>query len=292
MGVLLLRALPDPGNSAEYFAASRIWAPGQACVIWGRARRSDFARYPDALSIRAVWGGRQYCEVNGRGVAVDDDNFLILNQGVRCATRIDSPYPVESLTICFQPDVERAAGESFVENLQPHDGLVSPVLRFIRAHLARGLTDEGWYEEQLVFLLERMRLGRRKLLEHVDGLDFIRPATRREACRRIGLATDYLHTHYVREISLATLARIACLSKFHFLRLFTLIHGVTPHSYLQRKRVEVAVRLLETTRLSVSEVAASAGFAFESTLLRHVRRETRLSPRQLRNRAAEFATPA
>jgi AraC family transcriptional regulator len=169
---------------------------------------------------------------------------------------------------------------------------VSPVLRFIRAHLARGLTDEGWYEEQLVFLLERMRLGRRRMLEDIDELDFIRSSTRREACRRIGLATDYLHTHYGRDIDLETLARTACLSKFHFLRLFTLIHGVTPHIYLQRKRVRVAVRLLESTRLSVSEVAASVGFAFESTLLRHVRRLTQLSPRELRNRAVGFATPA
>jgi AraC-like DNA-binding protein len=292
MGVLLLRAVPDPGNCAEYLAASRIRASGQACVIWGRARRCDIPRHPDGLSIRAVWGGRQWCEVNGRSVAVDDDNYLILNPGVPCITRIDSPYPVESLTICFGPGAGSEAGQGFVENLQPHDGLVSPVLRFIRAHLARGLTDEQWYEEQLAFLLERMCQGRRKLLEHIDGLDFIRPATRREACRRIGLATDFLHTHYARNIRLATLARIACLSKFHFLRLFTLIHGVTPHTYLRRKRVEVAVRLLESTRHSVSEVTASVGFSFESTLLRHVRRHTQLSPRQLRNRAAEFATLA
>ncbi|HET9864347.1 MAG TPA: AraC family transcriptional regulator [Steroidobacteraceae bacterium] len=292
MGVLLLRALPEPGNGAENLAASRIWAAGQACVIWGRARRSDFPRYPDALSIRATWGGRQYCQVGSRCVAVDDDNYLILNPGVRCSTRIDASQPVEALTICFHPDIGRDGGDAFSENLQPHDGVVSPVLRFIRAHLARGLTDEAWFEEQLDFLLERMRLGRRKLLDHADRLGPMRAATRREARRRIGLATDYLHTYYERDIRLATLARIACLSKFHFLRLFTRIHGVTPHTYLQRKRVEVAVRLLESARLGVSEVAASVGFFSDSTLLRHVRRQTRLSPRQLRNRAAELATPA
>jgi AraC family transcriptional regulator len=299
MSMVVLRSLPEPGTGAEYLDMSRARTASKDCVIWGRTRRTEFAHYPDTLSVRAAWGGRKHCDVNGRAVAVDDDNFLILNPGTRCSMHIDSVYPVESLTICFRPEAANSLEQSlehgseangpcsgFVENLQPHDTLVSPVLRFIRAHLARGLVDEWWYEEQLIFLLERMQLGRRKLLQHVDSLAFIRPATRREACRRIALATDYLHTHYAREVSLAALARIACLSKFHFLRLFTSIHGVTPHAYLQRKRANVAVRMLQSTRASVSEVAASVGFAFESTLLRQVRRCTQLSPRELRNRAA------
>jgi len=48
--------------------------------------------------------------------------------------------------------------------------------------------------------------------------------------------------------------------------------------------VDVAVRLLESTRLPISEVTASVGFAFESTLLRQIRQRTNLSPRQLRTR--------
>ena len=46
------------------------------------------------------------------------------------------------------------------------------------------------------------------------------------------------------------------------------------------------VRLIESTQLAVSEVAATVGFAYESTPLRHVRRRLKLSPRQLRSRAA------
>jgi AraC-like DNA-binding protein len=164
---------------------------------------------------------------------------------------------------------------------------VSPVLRFIRAHLERGVVDEAWYEEQLVFLLDRMRSRQARLAEQIDRIALIRPATRREAFRRIGLATDFLHANYAQDVDLGTLARIAYLSKYHFLRLFTLIHGITPRKYLQRKRVDVAVRLLESTQLPISEVTASVGFAFESTLLRQVRRRTKLSPSQLRFRTLD-----
>ena len=82
----------------------------------------------------------------------------------------------------------------FMENLHPHDQGVSPVLRFIKAHLSQGLDDEEWYEEQLVFLLERMRGHQTQIHEHVEGLRLVRPTTRREIFRRVRLATDFLHT--------------------------------------------------------------------------------------------------
>jgi AraC family transcriptional regulator len=304
--MLLIRSLPDHATSdAESQESLRAKCGRDNCIIWGRARRAEFGPYPDTLSIRAVWGGTQYCHFNGRTIAVDDDSYLILNRGRLYSTSIRATQPVESLTVCFQPElIELVHGESassieqvldrgggagerspdFIENLQAHEGTVTPVLKFIRAHLWRGLNDEAWYEEQLIFLLERMRCRQRKLTEEIDQLALIRPATRREAYRRIALATDFLHTHYVEDVDLETLAGMAYLSKFHFLRLFRLIHGVTPREYLQRKRVDVAVRLLESTQLTIREVAANVGFAYESTLLRHIRRRTKLSPRQIRTR--------
>ena len=306
--MLVLRTLSDfsSGNSPQHDLFRAKWGR-ESTIMWGRARHADFGPHPHALSIRAVWNGTQHCHVGGRSIAVDDDNFLILNSGRIVSTSIRATHAVESLTICFAPEfagmVQEDAGltldqaldragspaataPEFLENLQHHENKVSPVLRFIRAHLCRGLADETWYEEQLLFLLERMRARQSKLAEKIEELGMSRAATRREAFRRVGLATDYLHAHYSGNVNLEALARMACLSKYHFLRLFTLIHGVTPRAYLQRKRVDVAVRLLKSTQLAVSEVAANVGFAYESTLLRHVRRRLNVSPRELRSRMA------
>jgi len=226
--MLLLYSLPD--NSTPDSARDLLHAKWgrENCIVWGRSRQAEFGPYPHALSIHAVWGGTQHCHVDGRKIAVDDDNFLILNHGRTCSTSIRAAHPVESLTICFRPDLVGACEQEFIENLQPHDRAVSPVLRFIRAHLERGVVDEAWYEEQLVFLLERMRSRQTRLLEQIDRIELVRPATRREAFRRIGLATDFLHANYSQDVDLGMLARMAYLSKYHFLRLFTLIHGITP----------------------------------------------------------------
>lgn len=306
--MMLLRSLPDfssiDAELAQRFEAN--WG-SENCIIWGRARRAEFGPVTHNLSIRAAWGGVQHCQFNGRTIAIDDDNFLILNDGRVCATRIYSTRSVESLVICFRPGLaERTYGAmaasieqalahgdtlaqrtaEFAEHLHLHDRSVSPVLRFIKAHVIHGLDDEAWYEEQLIFLLQRMQTHHRRVLDQVDRLQHVRAATRREIYRRVRLATDYLHTHYAQGVNLGALASVAFLSKYHFLRLFTLVHRITPFEYLQRKRAQVAARLLQSTQLTVGEIAACVGFTTRSALLRQLRRLTGLAPRQIRARNA------
>jgi AraC family transcriptional regulator len=259
----------------------------QNCMLWGRARHADFGPRTHTLSIRAAWGGVEYCHVDGRTIGVDDDNFFILNHGRIYSTSIRSEQPVESLAICFSPRlVEQIHFEGrnsqFLEHLRPHDAVVSPVLQSIRQALAQGCEDEAWYDEQLTVLLARMHANQEQLLDQVDQLALIRATTRREVYRRVARATDLLHSNYANGIDLTALAETASMSKYHFLRLFKLVHGLTPHTYLQRKRIGVAVRLLASTRLTVREVAINVGFADDSTLVRQMRRWTRRTPGQVR----------
>ena len=308
---MLLRTLPDSvAAHAEVQQSFNSRWGRENCIVWGRTRRSKFGPRTHSLSIRAAWGGEERCQFDGRTVAVDDDSFLILNNGRVVTTQIDAPQPVESFAIYFGPAlvehtygaltlsiekalergdavVERSA--EFLETLHPHDKLVSPVLRFIRLHVLRGVDDEAWYDEQLSFLLERMLAHRDGVIERIDSLQLIRTTTRREIFRRISLATDYLHSHYRQPIDLDALGKAACLSKFHFLRLFTHVHGITPHQYLLRKRAKTALRLLQTTPLDVCEIASSVGFAQRHALLRQMRRWTGLSPREIRRAESVLA---
>lgn len=301
---LILRTLPDLASTdVELRRSFSSKSERENCLILGRAKRARFGPCAHGLSIRTARGGEERCQFDGRTVAVDEDSFLILNNGRVCATHIESTQAVESFAIYFgSPLVERAYGAmtvsvekalecgegvgerpvEFMETLQPHDKLVSPVLRFIRVHVQRGVDDDAWYDEQLHFLLERMLAHRDGVFERIDSLKLIRSATRREVYRRVSLATDYLHSNYREQIDLDSLGKAACLSKYHFLRLFTLVHGITPHQYLLRKRARAALRLLQTTPLDITEIATCVGFTQRHALLRQMRRWTGLSPREIR----------
>ncbi len=69
---------------------------------------------------------------------------------------------------------------------------------------------------------------------------------------------------------------------FHMLREFKAVHGQSPYEYLQRRRTEAAMRLLQSTDLAVAEIADRVGFDDRSTLVRRLRRYHGMGPRELR----------
>jgi AraC-like DNA-binding protein len=171
------------------------------------------------------------------------------------------------------------------EHLHVHDSLVSPVLRFLERHVDLGAAEPAWYEEQIVFLLERMFRKQADLACRAAAVPAARQATRREIVRRVALATDYIHSCYERPLTLTHIGAAAALSPHHLLRLFKLVHGCTPREYLQAKRTRMAARLIASTELTLEEIAHRVGFEDRSTLGRQLRRTFGVNPRQMRSGA-------
>ncbi len=182
-------------------------------------------------------------------------------------------------------DTQRKSVE-FAEHLRPHDRIVTPVLRYISFHIQQGVEDETWYEEQLSFLLERLLSSHRVTTKAVQSLSASRSGKRQELYRRLSWGRDFIHGNYQRPITIDDMARAACLSKYHFIRLFHALEGVTPYRYLQQKRVAAAQRLLSTTQLTHVEIAEQVGFDHRSTMFRQMRRITGRSARQWRAQPA------
>ena len=76
---------------------------------------------------------------------------------------------------------------------------------------------------------------------------------------------QYIEEHCAHEISLSTLASVAQLSPYHFLRAFKQSFGVPPHRYHAQKRIERAKELLADHNLSLMQIAVELGFADASS---------------------------
>lgn len=74
-------------------------------------------------------------------------------------------------------------------------------------------------------------------------------------------ARDHIDRHYEKPLDLDQLARIATVSKFHFVRSFEAAYGETPIRYLTRRRIERAQDLLRAANLTVTEICTLVGFA-------------------------------
>ena len=168
--MLLLHALPNVDDTPQNAAFRRFfysrWGR-ENCLISARARTGTYPPYTQRLSIKCAWGGSERYHIDGRTVAVDDDNYLVINDGGQYASSLESAQPLHTFSIFFRPGMaeetlggmliatdrllERGRepvrrGVEFAEYLRPHDKTVTPALRFIAHHVDRGLGDESWYE--------------------------------------------------------------------------------------------------------------------------------------------------
>lgn len=75
-----------------------------------------------------------------------------------------------------------------------------------------------------------------------------------------------------RAASLDELAAAACLSSFHFARMFAASFGCSPHAWVMRRRLERARTLLARSRLPLEELAQRCGYAHLSHLNTALRR--------------------
>ena len=83
-------------------------------------------------------------------------------------------------------------------------------------------------------------------------------------------------------IGVEDLALVASLGRFHFSRLFSKWYGMPPSVLLREIRMEKAVRLLQTERLTIKEVAERCGFADDSYFCKVFKKEMGVSPEVFR----------
>lgn len=290
---MILTAMPDlpprpetAANAAFRRSFYERWGHENALVC-GRATQVEYDVHPQLLSIKAAWGGRERYLLPEREVAVDDDHWLLLDAGRSYGSAVRSPRPMTSFAVFLRPglaaEVRAARRQSldsalqapdprrhdgvFSEHLRPHGGAVSQRLHALRAAAGAGECSEDWLEQQLTLLLD-------ELLHDGDAPVAAGPrrAAREELARRLHLAADFIDSHHAEPITLDDMARIACLSRYHFVRHFRERFGITPYACLLRKRARAAQRLLAAGMQDREAVALQCGFGNRFALARALAR--------------------
>jgi AraC family transcriptional regulator, transcriptional activator FtrA len=94
---------------------------------------------------------------------------------------------------------------------------------------------------------------------------------------------NWMEGHLDGEVTVEDLARRSAMSPRTFARRFVAATGTTPYQWLVRQRVQLAQRLLESSDLSVEQVAAESGFGSAANLRKHFGRVVRTSPYSYRS---------
>lgn len=256
-----------------------------------------------ALSIKSFRYGEAHYAVGSARYRVNDECYLVLNQGQAYTITIDAKRPVESFCLFFAAaladDVYRSFTTTteklvddpayvmttpiqFFERTYRHDDTLSPALQRLRLCYPHYCHDSHWLEENAHDVMANLIAVHHAIQTEVATLSAVRASTRAELYRRLYWARDFIAASFDQPITLDEIASVACLSPNHFLRSFKELFHVTPHQYLTEQRLAQACQLLQCSDKPIIEIAFDVGFQSVGAFSGLFRRRIGASPAQFR----------
>ncbi|MCG2792622.1 MAG: AraC family transcriptional regulator [Weeksellaceae bacterium] len=95
---------------------------------------------------------------------------------------------------------------------------------------------------------------------------------------RIGFVAEYIKKNLHQKLSVDTIARMACVSKSNFFKIFKQELGISPNDFIIHERIKKAKELLND-QTSVSEVAFSTGFSDTNYFIRVFKQMEGVTPK-------------
>jgi PAS domain S-box-containing protein len=105
-------------------------------------------------------------------------------------------------------------------------------------------------------------------------------------------AVRHIQAHYDQPLKVANLAGLAGLSLYQFEQRFRRIFQLTAGQFIQKVRMDAAVRRLRQTADPIAKVALDCGYSDQSAFSRQFKQTVGLSPAQYRRASAETHRPA
>ena len=106
--------------------------------------------------------------------------------------------------------------------------------------------------------------------------------------KNVTAAIDYIESHLHEKLDLDTIAEALHYSKYHLHRMFTGTVGMTIQTYVQRRRLTEAAKLLVFSNRSILEIALTAGYESQQSFTDSFRAMYKKAPNQYREEEESY----
>jgi AraC family transcriptional regulator len=181
--------------------------------------------------------------------------------GVPMRSRRDRGFEVTSIFLdpLAVTEIARAETGCDIPEVRMQYGIADPLIRSIGmmldAELFSGCRSSRIYAESLATALAAQIFARysNRASENHPSAKLNKTQLRR--------SVEFIHENLDKDLTLAEVAAVANMSKYHFAKSFRQMTGIAPHRYLVKVRIEKARKLLTLDTISVEEVANRVGYA-------------------------------
>ena len=97
-------------------------------------------------------------------------------------------------------------------------------------------------------------------------------------------ALDYIEKNINKDISQEEVARVAHISKFHFLRIFNILTGMTLAQYIRERRLTLAAKEIMSTNMKIIDISYKYGYETPEAFTKAFKALHKVSPTEARKK--------
>lgn len=239
----------------------------------------------DEIVLRYIYRGNLRCRLHhyhfslkeGQYLLANPDQQFLLTQNIGQAEILEVQIPITALRNALPPQeaslvqdelinfLDRKGQISFCEgSYTVKDDALGLVMRDIANQLSVPASPQSQLSNKAAIANTLMET-QTQIFEKINRLTSAKLSTKKELYRRLMQAQEYIHQNLHTNLDLDTLSQVACLSKFHFIRLFKEVFEQTPRQYLIACRLERASKLLLNSSKSFHEICLDVGLKDSSS---------------------------
>jgi len=250
------------------------------------------------LGIKYVASGEETYFANDKKFTVKEGEYLIGNDFTSSIVKIDHEKPVQGLCIDVSSEIISEVADYYdLNGLDLTEFLLSDQF-FVNRYNIKNTTlgyslveinesiktrnhDMQFLQEELFYsLAESIINDQRFIFNHLNKMDFKKVNTNKEVFRLLLKAKELLDLQAMKNLSLEEISSAAGISKYHFIRLFKNVFGISPYQYQIRRRLENA-KLEILKGVSILDTAFAYGYADLASFSKAFKQAFGQSPSQI-----------
>ena len=210
------------------------------------------------IGVKYVVSGEEIYYANDKKYKVKGGEYIIGNEFTKSIVQIDQANMVQGLCIDISSEIISEVAEFhdvngselkefllsdqfFVNRYNAKNTSLGYSLHEINQKIKSGTFTNDLQQNELFYsLAESIITDQRFVFDHLSKLDFKRNVTNEEVFRAVFQAKSLIDEYITENLSLEKIAYQIGISKYHFIRVFKSVFGISPYQYQKRKRLELA----------------------------------------------------
>jgi AraC family transcriptional regulator len=236
-----------------------------------------------SFSVKYVWEGRETYTLNDHKYSLTPGQYLLANRFCEGKVEIESKKLVKGICIDLLPEILSEVVASFREpgSLEPDKNLDSffntpsfPENQYEahQTHLGKFLLEVqslldanplqgNLFDNEFYYMLaEKIVIDHIPVYKQLQCIPTVKPSTKKDIWRKLLRGKEFMDNSFTQSPDVELVAKQACISSYHFFRLFKAVYKTSPHQYILHKKLEYGYLLLAKDGITVSAAAHQCGF--------------------------------